>query len=68
MKKLFLLITLLISTLCNSASSYDNIYSVIGNEDNNTESNNINDMKDSKIKITVNSHIFTATLLDNKSA
>jgi len=68
MKKLFLLITLLISTLCNSTSSYDNIYSVIGNEDNNTESNNINDMKDSKIKITVNSHIFTATLLDNESA
>lgn len=67
MKNLFLIIALLIATLCSSASSCDNTNSVVRNEDN-TESNNINDMKDSKIKITVNSHTFTATLADNKSA
>lgn len=60
MKQPFLVMMLLVSVLCSSATSCDK------NDDNNTENNT--PMTNGKIKIKVGSQTFTATLLDNNSA
>lgn len=60
MKYPLLIILAFMSIIASSASSCDK------NDDNNTEDNT--PMANGKIKITVNSQTFTATLLDNNSA
>jgi len=60
MKQPFLVMMFLVSILCSSATSCDK------NDDNNIENNT--PMANGKIKITVGSKTFTATLLDNNSA
>lgn len=60
MKQLSLVMMLLVSILCRGATSCDK------NDDNNIEKNI--PMANGKIKITVGSKTFTATLLDNNSA
>lgn len=60
MKHSFFILLTLISALVSSASSCNK------EDDNNIE--NINPMANGKIKITVNSQTFSATLLDNSSA
>jgi len=57
----FLMILLFISFLVSGASSCNQ-------EDDNLNTENATPMVNGKIKITVNSQIFTATLLDNNSA
>ena len=59
MKQPFLVMMLLVSVLCSSATSCDK-------NDNNIENNT--PMTNGKIKIKVGSKTFTATLLDNNSA
>lgn len=61
MKQPFLVMMLLVSVLCSSATSCDK------NDDNNNIENNT-PMDNGKIKIKVGSQTFTATLLDNNSA
>ncbi|MDX2249632.1 MAG: cyclophilin-like fold protein [Bacteroidia bacterium] len=56
-----LMILMFISVFISGASSYNN-------EDVNINTGNNTPMADGKIKITVNSQTFTATLLDNNSA
>jgi hypothetical protein len=57
----FLMILIFISFLVSSAS-------FCNQEDDNINTENTTQMVNGKIKITVNSQIFTATLLDNNSA
>ncbi len=67
MKHLFLVMILFASTLCNAASSdKDNDVVYFGNNAENNKGKN--EMETNKIKITVNSQTFMATLADNKSA
>lgn len=61
MKHSFLMILICIQVLISGASSCDN-------EDDNINIENNTPMANGKIKITVNSQTFTATLLDNNSA
>ena len=61
MKSLFLMILIFTSVLISGASSCHN-------EDDHTNTGNKTPMANGKIKITVNSQTFTATLLDNNSA
>lgn len=61
MKRSYLILLALMSVLISSASSCNK-------EDDINKIENNNPMTNRKIKITVNSQTFTATLLDNKSA
>lgn len=61
MKHLLLMILIFMSVLISGASSCNN-------EDENINTGNKTPMANGKIKITVNSQTFTATLLDNNSA
>lgn len=62
MKRSLVLILAFMSILISSASSCSK------EDDNNTNTENTTPMANGKIKITVNSQTFTATLLDNNSA
>lgn len=61
MKHLFLMILIFMSVVISGASSCNN-------EDDNINMENKTPMANGKIKITVNSQTFTATLFDNNSA